>query len=62
MGIQDISAKVYGSRHPMNVVQAFLLALRRQKTPQQVALDSGMKLIDVLKVYEYGLKNNLKHE
>jgi ribosomal protein S5 len=54
MGIADISAKVHGSRHPMNVAQAFLAALRRQKSPEQVAADSGMRIEDVLKVYEAG--------
>ena len=53
-GIQDISAKVYGSRHPMNVVQGFFTALRRIKTPAQVAHDSGMKVIDVLKIFNMG--------
>lgn len=54
MGIKDISAKVHGSRHPMNVADAFLLALRRQKTPEMVASESGMRIIDVLKVYQQG--------
>lgn len=54
MGIRDISAKVHGSRHPMNVAQAFLLALERQKTPEMVAQESGMRIVDVLKVYQEG--------
>lgn len=58
MGIADISAKVHGSRHPMNVAQAFLEALRRQKSPEQVAADSGMRIQDVLKVYEAGCQQN----
>lgn len=41
----------------MNVAQAFMLLLRGQKTPQQVAFDSGMKVVDVLKVYEEGIKD-----
>lgn len=54
MGVNDISAKVHGSRHPMNVAQAFLEVLRRQKSPQRVAEDSGMRIEDVLAVYQKG--------
>jgi ribosomal protein S5 len=50
-GIRDLSAKVYGSRHPMNVVQGFFLALRRIKTPKQIAYDTGMRVTDVLRVF-----------
>ena len=53
-GIQDIAAKVYGSRHPLNVVQGFFMAMRRIKTPKQVAYDSGMKVVDVLKIFNMG--------
>ncbi len=52
LGISDISAKVHGSRHPMNVAQAFLRILARQKSPEQVAAESGMRVEDVLKVYD----------
>lgn len=52
LGIKDISAKVHGSSHPMNVMKAFLLALERQKSPEQVSAESGMKVVDVLKVFE----------
>lgn len=38
----------------MNVAQGFLEILRRQKTPEQVAADSGMRIVDVLRVYEAG--------
>lgn len=54
MGIRDVSAKVHGSRNPINVAQAFLLALRRQKTPAQVAEEGGMRIVDVLKAYQQG--------
>jgi ribosomal protein S5 len=54
MGIKDISAKVHGSRHSMNVAEAFLMALRRQKTPEMVSQESGMRIVDVLKVYQEG--------
>lgn len=54
MGIKDISAKVHGSRHAMNVAEAFLLAMRRQKTPEAVAQESGMRIVDVLKTFHQG--------
>ena len=44
----------------MNVAQAFLEVLRRQKSPEQVSRDSGMKIIDVLKVYERGCEQKTK--
>lgn len=55
MGIDDISCKVYGSTNPLPVAEAFLEALRRQKTPEDVANDSGLKVADVIRVYEYGM-------
>lgn len=65
MGIDDISCKVYGSTNPVTVVEAFMEALRRQKTPEEVARDSGMKVVDVLKVYQHGMytatKQSTKH-
>ena len=57
IGIQDLSAKVYGSRHPLNVAQAFMKALRKQKTPHQIATDSGMKIDDVIAIFNYGRKS-----
>lgn len=54
IGIKDLSAKVYGSRHCINVVQGFFEALRSIKTPKQIAQDTGMKVVDVLKVFKYG--------
>lgn len=54
MGIHDISAKVHGSQNPINVAQAFLVALGRQKTPESVARESGLRIVDVLKVYQQG--------
>lgn len=52
VGIKDISAKVHGSTHPMNVMKAFLKILEQQKTPEQVSADTGMRVIDVLRVFE----------
>ncbi len=60
MGIDDISCKVYGSTNSLTVVEAFMEALRRQKTPDEVARDSGMKVVDVLKIYEHGMYSATK--
>ena len=57
MGIKDISAKVLGSRHPMNVGAAFINALKAQKTPEQVARDGGLKIVDVNEIYLQGCKD-----
>ncbi len=54
MGIHDIGVKVHGSTHPMNVINGFIKALSLQRTPADVARDSGMKIVDVLKVYADG--------
>lgn len=53
-GIKDICGKVVGSRHKWNVAKGFMELLRRQKSPQQIALDSGLKIIDVAKIFNYG--------
>lgn len=60
MGLADISAKVLGSRNPLNVAEAFLRVLRRQKTPEEVAQDGGIKIVDVLKVYQQGCEELTK--
>ena len=52
LGIKDISAKVHGSSHPMNVMKAFLKILEQQKSPEQVAAETGMRVVDVLRVFE----------
>ena len=54
MGISDISAKVIGSTNPINVLHAFIVALRRQKTPEQVALESGLHIDEIRNVYQHG--------
>ena len=54
LGIKDISGKIHGSRHSMNVAEAFLIALRRQKPPETVAQEAGMRVVDVLKEYQHG--------
>lgn len=52
LGIKDISAKVHGSSHPMNVMKAFLKILQNQKSPETVAAETGMRVVDVLSVFE----------
>ena len=52
LGIKDISAKVHGSSHPMNVMKAFLKILEQQKSPEQVAAETGMRVVDVLRAFE----------
>ncbi|KAM0681857.1 28S ribosomal protein S5 [Mitosporidium daphniae] len=56
LGLKDLSAKVYGSRTAINVANGFLLALSRQKTPEMIARDSGMKVENVLKIFNSGAK------
>jgi small subunit ribosomal protein S5 len=51
LGIRDISAKVHGSSHPATVAQAFLKVLRRQKTPNDVSKETGLQVVDVMKLY-----------
>ncbi len=43
-GIRNILTKVYGSRNPVNVVQATMDALRRLRSPQQVAQMRGISV------------------
>ncbi|KAI9145483.1 ribosomal protein S5, C-terminal domain-containing protein, partial [Paraphysoderma sedebokerense] len=46
-GINDISAKVYGSRNPINVVKATMQALQKQRVPSELARNRGLNVIDV---------------
>ncbi|EPZ31825.1 hypothetical protein ROZALSC1DRAFT_31373 [Rozella allomycis CSF55] len=50
-GIRDLGVRTYGSKHPMNVAYGFMEALRKQKTPEQMALDSGLKVIELNKAF-----------
>ncbi|GBC99265.1 30S ribosomal protein S5 [bacterium HR17] len=43
-GIRNILTKVYGSRNPINVVQATLDALRQLRSPQEIAQMRGKPL------------------
>ncbi|KAJ1916328.1 28S ribosomal protein S5, mitochondrial [Tieghemiomyces parasiticus] len=52
-GIQDLAGKVRGSRNPMNVIKAMFEALGTQRTPEDIAVARGKKLVDVHSVY-YG--------
>lgn len=54
IGLRDICASVKGSRNPINVAYAFLRILGRQQTPEEVSRVSGMKIVDVLKIYQEG--------
>jgi ribosomal protein S5 len=50
----DISAKVWGSRNPMNVIKATFEALgQKQKLPEDIARGRGKRVVDVQHTY-YG--------
>ncbi|KAF9566885.1 28S ribosomal protein S5, mitochondrial [Mortierella alpina] len=54
IGILDISAKVWGSRNPMNVIKATFEALgQKQKLPEDIARGRGKRVVDVQHTY-YG--------
>ncbi|KAJ1958276.1 28S ribosomal protein S5, mitochondrial [Dispira parvispora] len=55
VGIQDIAGKVRGSRNPMNVIKCTFEALLSQRTPEDIALARGKRLVDVNQVYYGGL-------
>lgn len=57
IGLRDICASVKGSRNSINVAYAFLRVLGRQQTPEEVSKISGMKIVDVLKVYQEGCES-----
>ncbi|MCS7185851.1 MAG: 30S ribosomal protein S5 [Armatimonadetes bacterium] len=46
-GIRNILTKVYGSRNPINVIQATLDALRRLRSPQEIAQMRGKSVRDL---------------
>lgn len=48
-GIRNILTKVYGSRNPINVVQATLDALKQLRTPEEIAQMRG-KSVDELPI------------
>lgn len=51
LGIKDISAKVHGSTHPAAVTNAFLKVLGRQKSPQDLSRETGLKVVDATSLY-----------
>lgn len=51
VGIQDISAKVYGSRNGMNVAKATIEALKAQILPDEIARARSKTVVDVQKVF-----------
>jgi ribosomal protein S5 len=51
VGIQDISAKVLGSRNPINVVKGAFEALQRQRAPETLAKARGLKVVDVQRTF-----------
>lgn len=53
-GISDIAARTVRSRNKMNVCKATWKALLSQKSPEDIALARGMKMVDVRKVYYAG--------
>lgn len=53
IGITDLTAKIIGSRNPMNVIKATFEAFGSQKTPQDIAKMRGKKVFDVEMEY-YG--------
>jgi len=46
-GIRNILTKVYGSRNPINVIQATLDALRRLRTPEEIAKMRNKRVRDL---------------
>lgn len=53
IGIKDISAQVHGSTHPATVAEAFFRVLQRQKSPEDMAVETGLRLVDVNNLYNY---------
>lgn len=47
-GVQNVLAKSYGSRNPINLVRATLDALKRMNLPSDVAAKRGKSLEDIL--------------
>ena len=60
VGVSDIHFKIYGSTNPLNVVKGFFEILKNQKTPNDIALLRGKKVMDVEQSY-YGFSNESKN-
>ncbi|KAK0651437.1 hypothetical protein B0T16DRAFT_323554 [Cercophora newfieldiana] len=52
-GLQDLAARIPRSRSPLNTAKAAVQALQTQRSPEEIAMGRGKKLIDVRRVY-YG--------
>ncbi|ODQ79677.1 hypothetical protein BABINDRAFT_180259 [Babjeviella inositovora NRRL Y-12698] len=50
-GIKDLGGKVYKSRNSMNVAKAFIEAISKQKTLEELAVARGKKVVDLRKAY-----------
>lgn len=46
-GLKDLGSKISGSTNPMNVVKSCFDALKRAKSPQDIAKLRGLKVVDV---------------
>ena len=47
-GVRNVLAKSYGSRNPINVVQATVKGLNQMKSPKEVAAKRGLSLKEML--------------
>ncbi len=48
LGVQDVVAKSQGSSNPYNMVHATLDALKKQKSPREIAAKRGKKVSDLV--------------
>src|SRR5712675_353719 len=47
-GVRNVLAKSYGSRNPMNVVRATMLALQKLRTPDDIAAKRGKTVAELV--------------
>lgn len=47
-GVRNVLAKSYGSRNPMNVVRATMMALERMRSPEQIAAKRGKRVEEIM--------------
>jgi small subunit ribosomal protein S5 len=47
-GVRNVLAKSYGSRNPMNVVRATMLALEKMRAPEQMAAKRGKRVEEIV--------------
>jgi small subunit ribosomal protein S5 len=47
-GVRNVLAKSYGSRNPMNVVRATMLALEKMRAPEQIAAKRGKRVEEIV--------------